>query len=132
MAGTPSTRNIVFNDDSYWALYNKLYDNPGDMSGKRIKIQGFVYRQKNFPLETILVARNLMWCCSADMAVIGLAATGAELSALASDTWVEVSGRLGVAELDLVGERRISKVPIIHIESVRRVDRTASMTIFPY
>jgi putative membrane protein len=123
---------IDFDDDRYWALYNRVYDDPKAAAGRIAVIQGFVYRQPNYPNGSLLVARNLMWCCSADMAIIGILASGEGTGALADGTWVEAEGSLGAAELDLDGGGKPSIVPVISIQSIRPVEKIRSTVIIPY
>jgi uncharacterized repeat protein (TIGR03943 family) len=127
----PLPARIEFDDDSYWATYNRLYDDPAAAEGKAVTIQGFVCRRSDFPAGTILVARNLMWCCSADMSIVGLVATGPGLGALAEDEWVEAKGRLSSVVLDVSGEGKATRAPCIRLESIVPVERRASTTIFP-
>jgi uncharacterized repeat protein (TIGR03943 family) len=127
----PLPARIEFDDDTYWATYNRLYDDPTAAEGKPVTIQGFIYRRKDFPAGTVLVARNLMWCCSADMGIVGLAAAGPGLGALADNEWVEVSGSLFAMDLDISGAGRTIRAPCIRVESVAPVERRASTTIFP-
>jgi uncharacterized repeat protein (TIGR03943 family) len=128
----PLPRRIVFDDDHYWPLYNRLYDDPAAAAGKEVAIEGFVHRQAGLPAGTIIVARNLMWCCSADMNVIGLAASGLDTGALPEGAWVEASGTLACSKLQMAGEATPSLVPAIVLRSIRQVERRQSTTIFPY
>jgi len=123
---------IVTNEDSYWPLYNRLYDKPEAAVGKRITVQGFVYRKKGFPAGSALIGRNLMWCCSADMAVIGYLTASPAFAQIQDSSWVEVTGRLKSIRFDPDGSGKATDVPFIEAESVRPVERSASTTIFPY
>jgi uncharacterized repeat protein (TIGR03943 family) len=128
--------SIVFDDDSYWGLYNRLYDDPRAAAGKRVTIQGFVSRSAAFgkgaPHGLILVSRKLMWCCSADMALIGLPAEGPAAYSLPEGAWIEATGTLEAADLDLQGRGERKTVPLIRLSAIRVVERSASTTIFPY
>jgi putative membrane protein len=128
----PLAGHIVFDDDHYWPLYNRLYDDPKAAEGKVVTIQGFVYRQAGLPPGAIIVARNLMWCCSADMSVIGLAASGPGTGEFPEDAWVEATGTLAYSEIRKDGDEKASLVPVIMLQSVRKVERLQSTTIFPY
>ena len=119
-------------DDSYWPLYNRLYDHPEAAIGKRITVQGFVYKKKGFPPGSALIGRNLMWCCSADMAVIGYLAHSPTLGLISDSSWVEVTGTLRSILFDPDGSGKASDLPFIEVESIKPVERSASTTIFPY
>jgi uncharacterized repeat protein (TIGR03943 family) len=124
---------IRFDDDRYWALYNRLYDDPAAAAGHRVVIQGFFHRASGYPVDTALIGRDLMWCCSADMSGIGLVARGPGIEGFAESDWVEASGLLSTIEFDMDGDGKDSAVPLILVDSLRRVDKGASSSIiFPY
>lgn len=127
----PST--IVFDDDKYWTLYNRLYDDPSAAAGHRIVIQGFFHRSSGYPADTGLIGRNLMWCCSADMSGIGLVAQGQGVAGFKESDWVEASGRLSTIEFDMNGGGKKTTIPLILIDSLKPVDKGAtSNIIFPF
>ncbi len=127
----PLPSSIVFDDNSYWTLYNRLYDDPSAAFGKRITVEGFAYRKSDFPSDTVLIARNLRWCCSADMSMIGFLARG-HSAAIPDSAWVEVSGRLASIEFDASGSGNRKTVPLILVDSIRSKPQSASTTVFPY
>ncbi len=130
-AAAPLPSWIAPTDDDYWTLYNRLYDDPAAALGRRITVQGFVYREARFPPGSTLIGRNLMWCCSADMAIIGYFARSPSLDEIHDSSWVEVTGRLRTVGFDMDGSGTETPVPLIAVESVRSVERSASPTIFP-
>jgi len=124
---------ITFDDDKYWPLYNRLYEDPTAAAGHRVVVQGFFHRAVGYPAETALIGRNLMWCCSADMSGIGLVARGREVAGFKESDWVEASGRLSTIEFDMNGDGKKSTVPLIVIDSLKHVDKGAtSSIIFPF
>jgi uncharacterized membrane protein YcgQ (UPF0703/DUF1980 family) len=85
------------------------------------------------PQGTALIARNLMWCCSADMSEIGLVAKGPDLERLKNSTWVEASGRLSTISYDFSGSGKKSEIPLLVLDSLKPVDKGAtSDVIFPF
>jgi uncharacterized repeat protein (TIGR03943 family) len=128
----PLPPEIVFDDDAaYWALYNRIYDEPAAAAGKSVVVQGFVYRGADFPPGSFLVSRNLMWCCSADMATIGFLVEASAKNLPPDNAWVEVRGRFRLDKQNIEG-RGPQSMPCIGAESVREVPRAYSSTIFPY
>jgi uncharacterized repeat protein (TIGR03943 family) len=129
----PLPKTIVFDDDRYWTLYNRLYDSPPEARGHKIVVQGFIDRPAGSPGNVAIVGRNMMWCCSADMAVIGFLARGAEVGGLKESEWVEASGTLDEIDYDINGDGKAKKVPFIELDSVKRVDKgSTSGVIFPF
>lgn len=125
--------SIVFDDDRYWTLYNRLYDDPAAAAGHKVVIQGFLHRATHFPPSTALIGRNLMWCCSADMAEIGLIAKDPLVDGLKESQWVEASGHLGTTEFDMNGLGKKVVIPILVLDSLKPADKGAtSGIIFPF
>lgn len=122
---------IAPNDDQYWTVFNTLYDKPGDYSGRQITVAGFIYREQRFPEGVSMVSRNLIWCCTADKGLIGFLASGGDLSSLAEDTWVEVTGILDTTLFSISGNGSPIQVPFIHITSMRPLQTHPSENIFP-
>jgi uncharacterized repeat protein (TIGR03943 family) len=124
---------IAFDDDRYWTLYNRLYDDPAAAVGHRVVIRGYFHRTGGFPDDMALIGRNLMWCCSADMAGIGLVARSPIVHSLKESEWVEASGRLSTVDFDMNGTGKKTVVPLIVVDSLKPVDKGAtSSIIFPY
>lgn len=124
---------IIFDDERYWPLYNRLYDSPQDARGHKIVVKGFFDKPAGAPANVALVGRNLMWCCSADMAAIGFLVRGAALDEYKVSEWVEASGTLDTIEYDLNGDGKEELVPFIELDRLKRVDKGAtSSVIFPY
>jgi putative membrane protein len=129
----PLPATIQFDDDRYWTLYNRLYDDPAAATGHSVVIQGFFQHTKDMPPGTALIARNLMWCCSADMSEIGLVAQGLDLDKLKNSTWVEASGHLSTISYDFSGSGKKSEIPLLVLDSLKIVDKGAtSGVIFPF
>jgi putative membrane protein len=118
-------------DDDYWQVYNLLYDTPGYYAGREITLAGFIFRDKHFPEHVALVGRNLMWCCSADMGLIGFMATGADLDSFPAGTWVEVRGVLDVISFDVTKDGKTKPVPLIKVGTIRLLREHPSQNIFP-
>lgn len=127
----PLPARITFTDETYWTMFNRVYDGVKTAAGKHIIVQGFLVRDRSFPPGVALVGRNLMWCCSADMAVIGFLVRSPDLARLQDSTWVEVSGSLSSIVFDISGSGKAVPVPLIQADAVRPAHRTESEIIFP-
>ncbi len=125
--------SVIFDDDRYWTLYNRLYDDPVAATGHGVVVQGFLHRAKGFPPNTALIGRNLMWCCSADMAEIGLIVQDPRVNGLQESQWVEATGRLATTQFDLNGDGKKAVIPVIALDTLKSVDKGAtSGVIFPF
>jgi putative membrane protein len=119
------------NDALYWPLYNRVYDDLEKAKGKRIRVEGFAFRDSGYPPGTFLVARNLMWCCSADMSLIGFLVRYDEADSVENGQWVEVEGVLEIGDARAAGASD-GVSPIIAEAQVRPINREKSKVIYPY
>jgi putative membrane protein len=62
--------------------------------GKTIEVSGFVHREPDMPAHMIVVARLAMACCAADALPYGFVVSTTQ--ALASDSWITVTGTLRI------------------------------------
>ncbi|MBD2845668.1 TIGR03943 family protein [Paenibacillus sp. IB182496] len=66
--------------------------------GKTVVVSGFVYREPAMPKDWLAVSRFAMNCCSADSLPYGIMLRADEAGSYDADSWIEVSGRLGLDE----------------------------------
>ncbi|MFS0907598.1 TIGR03943 family protein [Priestia aryabhattai] len=83
---------ISINDTDYIPVMNIIENNTDQFIGKKIEVNGFVYREKGFKDNQLVVARFGISCCAADASVYGLLSTLENASALKKDTWVHITG----------------------------------------
>lgn len=129
----PLPNDLILDDDHYWGVYNRIYDDPCAASGRRIEVSGFLVHDGRLPPGSVLVARNLMWCCSADMTQIGFIAVGKGIETLPRGAWVRAEGSLSCIDFDFDGDGKPSPVPVISLDGLAPVQPgSVSSTIFPY
>lgn len=66
---------ISINDTDYIPVMNIIENNTDQFIGKKIEVNGFVYREKGFKDNQFVVARFGISCCAADASVYGLLST---------------------------------------------------------
>jgi putative membrane protein len=109
------TKHINITDDLYVPMMNIIQENLPNMIGKTVTTKGFVYREKDFMQNQIIVARFGITCCAADASVFGMLSTG-NVSALQKDNWVEVTGTIEETQYDG------STIPMIKITQLSKID----------
>jgi uncharacterized repeat protein (TIGR03943 family) len=117
------TSMININDDQYVPMMNLIQDNLKGMIGKTITTKGFVYREKNFMQNQIIVARFGITCCVADASVYGFMAKG-DVAALQKDKWVQVTGTIEQTQYDG------STIPIINIKHISTISAPEQPYVF--
>ncbi|WP_256358265.1 TIGR03943 family protein [Bacillus sp. sid0103] len=108
------TKNINIKEKTYVPMMTIIQDNLQTMIGKTITIKGFVYREKNFMQNQIIVARFGISCCVADASVYGIMAKG-NVAAIPKDKWVQVTGTIEQTQYDG------GTIPSIKIKQISKI-----------
>lgn len=90
-------------------------DNPR-LQGQPIELTGFVWKRAGADSGQFTLSRFVLSCCTADSLAIGMPVLWPEATALESDSWVRVRGRVGLAEIEGQEEAVILAEEIIPIE----------------
>lgn len=94
-------------------------------AGKEIMLSGFVYRDDNMEQDShFALGRFLVMCCPADAAPFGVMIHAAEAGKLNKDSWVQVRGTIGSAQID--GKDTME----IRATSITPIDQPASPYIY--
>ncbi|WP_413299998.1 TIGR03943 family protein [Bacillus sp. 1P10SD] len=109
------TKLINITDDLYVPMMNIIQENLPKMIGKTVTTKGFVYREKDFMQNQIIVARFGITCCAADASVFGMLSTG-DVATLQKDNWVQVTGTIEETQYDG------STIPMIKINQISKID----------
>jgi len=70
------------------------------LKGRRVTVDGIVYRGAELPPDTFVAFRFVIVCCAADALPVGVHVAGADLTQILSDEWVRVTGIVDVRETD--------------------------------
>ncbi|MFF2445848.1 TIGR03943 family putative permease subunit [Neobacillus sp. NPDC058068] len=117
---TSLTSNLILSpsinvtDDTYVPMVNIIQENLEKMVGKTITIKGFIYREKNFFQDQIVIARYGITCCVADASVYGIMAKG-KVASLPNDKWIQVTGTIDQTIFDG------ASIPIINIQDYKMI-----------
>lgn len=91
---------ITLTAENYMGTITLLEDSMDEFVGKEITTHGFVFREKNFPNDQMVVGRFGISCCVADGGVYGILIQDDSLSQYKNDTWVEITGVLEKVEFN--------------------------------
>ena len=115
--------NINIDDNQYVNIMNIIQDNLSAMIGKTVTTKGFVYREKEFMQNQIIVARFGITCCVADASVYGMMAKG-DVAALSKDKWVQITGKIEQTQFN--GET----IPVIKISQLSKITAPKQPYVF--
>ncbi|WP_394557221.1 TIGR03943 family putative permease subunit [Priestia aryabhattai] len=110
---------ISINDTDYIPVMNIIENNTDQFIGKKIEVNGFVYREKGFKDNQFVVARFGISCCAADASVYGLLSTLENALTLKKDTWVHIKG---IIQKTTYNEENVPYIQVQQIESIDQPD----------
>lgn len=117
---------VVMDDNNFVKWLQEINDNPSKYTGKKIKVTGFVFKDKQFESNEFVPARLMMVCCAADMSPVGLLARYKNVPSLKQDSWFMFKGKI------VMGEFKGRKVPVIDIESAEKTEKPKNEYVYPY
>ena len=123
---------IIMTDDNYFEIYNEISSDLENLTGRKIEVSGYVFREKNYKKTELVVARDLMWCCAADIAVIGFYCEVENPDYFKKNDWVKVSG---VLDKHMYHNEDLNKdyyIASIKIESAEIINPPLNEYIYPF
>lgn len=91
---------ITLGEKTYLDRLNTLQMYEQEVTGKEIKIKGFIFYPNDTPDDMVLISRYAMTCCAADASVVGIFTRIPKSDQLKEGTWVEVQGVLEFMETE--------------------------------
>ncbi|RTR30511.1 TIGR03943 family protein [Robertmurraya yapensis] len=125
MKNLEQTEFIEMKEDIFASYYEFISDTPEKFQGKKIKVQGFVYKEEGMKGNQLVLSRFLITHCIADASIIGLMAEFEQATEYPEDTWLELEGTLDVMNYNGV------KIPVIKAVKWTVIEEPASPYIYP-
>ncbi len=123
---------VIITKDNYYQIYNSIYDNIDKYTGRNIQVSGYIYRENGYENDQFVLAQDLMWCCAADIAVIGFFCEYNNASEFETGFWYELSGRIEKSLYPDHDTGRKRELPSICIDKYRKINPPDIPCIFPY
>ncbi|MDE3838887.1 TIGR03943 family protein [Bacillus methanolicus] len=116
---------ILMKDLVYSSYYDAISIDVDKYKGRKIQLNGFVYKEKGFQPNQLVISRFLITHCVADAGIIGFLSEFPEASTLYPDTWIEAEGTLDVTTYNG------TKLPLIKINSWKKIDEPKEPYLYP-
>jgi putative membrane protein len=116
---------IEMDDYVYAAFYDEIGMDVGKYKGKKIKLKGFVYKEKELSQNQLVLSRFLITHCVADASIIGFLSEFSEAPSLDNDTWIEAEGVLDVTTYNG------TELPLIKITNWKKVNEPETPYLYP-
>ncbi len=131
-ATVPETGTIEIETGNYYDLYNQIYDDMHALQGRMVSVAGFVHREATFSDGEFLVGRMLMWCCTADAALLGFMTRTTDRASPENDAWITVTGTVEPRSFENPHTGETYEVPYLIAESVEATERPDFEYVFPF
>jgi putative membrane protein len=122
---------VVIEDANFYKAVNELGTNLNKYKGKRININGFVLRKKEFKEDEFVIARMSMDCCAADAQVIGIMAKLDRAFEFKKDAWVSVEGIIEEVEYRDTVTNTDLILPIIKVSKIENIKTPENIYVYP-
>lgn len=83
---------ILFNDSIYSSYYEAISSDIDKFQGRKVSLNGFVYKEEGFSEDQLVVSRFLVTHCVADASIIGFLSEFPDAATIEKDTWIKIEG----------------------------------------
>ncbi len=122
---------IEFDDQSYFEKLGKIGENLKSYKGKKIIINGFVYKDKDFKTDEFVIARLMMSCCAADSQVVGLMSKWPNARTLEKEVWLRVEGTIDSTMYKETDSDIEMELPIIIVHKIKEIQKPDNIFVYP-
>lgn len=99
--------------------YVVTYD-PDHLHGERVRLVGFVHKEKGWPQNSFVLGRLSIWCCTADASLVGMWIS-LEEKAPPAGTWLQIEGTVDVVDRLEFDDSSMQGVPALKDVSFQTV-----------
>lgn len=117
------TKTITISDEDFSPWITELNNHPEAYDGYTVTLKGFVYLDLEDKKENeFAVVRLSMWCCSADLAPMGLVAVSNGKLPWGENSWITVTGKLAVKD----------GYGTLEAEKIEAAEKPSEEYVYPY
>jgi putative membrane protein len=117
--------SIEMDDYVYNTYYEEISRDLDHFKGKKITLNGFVYKEDGFDEDQLVLARFLVTHCVADASIIGFLSELPEASTIEVDTWIEAEAVLDVTTYNGV------EMPVLKITHWKKTPEPEEPYLYP-
>ncbi len=117
--------DIIMDDYVYSTYYEEISSDLDHYKGKKMKLNGFVYKEEGFSSDQLVLARFLITHCVADASIVGFLSELPEASSIEVDTWIEAEGVLEVTTYNGV------EMPVLKITHWEKISEPEEPYLYP-
>jgi uncharacterized repeat protein (TIGR03943 family) len=115
---------------NFMELNDDIYERINAYRGKKVEIEGYVYRRSDFEPGYFVTARLYMWCCTFDAAPVGPLCKWNRADELKDGAWIRVEGTIEPMFFHDTFEDASDDIPLIKVEKVERIPKLENPYVY--
>lgn len=116
---------ISVKEDSYIETLTTVDLYLDNFIGKKIELDGFVYRQDNMKENQFVVGRFAIQCCSADASPFGVMVEYDRAKVLATDSWIHATGTIQKVTFN------DTEIMALKLEKFEKIEEPKTKYVYP-
>ena len=110
---------VVINDENYISTLNDMYEHIDNYVGRKIKVQGQIFKSENMKDNEIAIGKYYMYCCAVDMSLTGFMINKDDNFKLVENSWYDIEAVISSHKYEM-GPGQIIDEPILKIIDYKR------------
>ncbi|RSD29093.1 TIGR03943 family putative permease subunit [Mesobacillus subterraneus] len=116
---------IQFNDSIYSSYYEEISSDINKFQGRKVSLNGFVYKEDSFSDNQLVVSRFLVTHCVADASIIGFLSEFPDAAKIEKDSWIKIEGIIEN------GTYMDTPIPLVKVTNWEEVSEPESPYLYP-
>ena len=120
---------VVINDENYISTLNDMYEHIDNYVGRKIKVQGQIFKSENMKDNEIAIGKYYMYCCAVDMSLTGFMINKDDNFKLVENSWYDIEAVISSHKYEM-GPGQIIDEPILKIINYKKIDKPANILVY--
>ena len=120
---------VVINDENYISTLNDMYEHIDNYVGRKIKVQGQIFKSENMKDNEIAIGKYYMYCCAVDMSLTGFMINKDDNFKLVENSWYDIEAVISSHKYEM-GPGQIIDEPILKIINYKKIDKPAKTLVY--
>ncbi len=122
---------VEVGEELFYRYHALMYEKQELFAGRRVVLTGFVGTEPAYPANRYYVARRLLWCCTADTALLAFLVDAGRTSVPREGTWVEVEATVDTTTFAGAAQQ-YTTVPLLRAERIREIEAPEFEYVLPF
>ena len=108
---------------------NDMYEHIDNYVGRKIKVQGQIFKSENMKDNEIAIGKYYMYCCAVDMSLTGFMINKDDNFKLVENSWYDIEAVISSHKYEM-GPGQIIDEPILKIINYKKIDKPANTLVY--